>query len=163
MKRGLLFICFTLIIKVCAGADTADDISGQSDHKFDFDSIVTRALQTQAPGTAYFHKIANFTVVNDREEEFGTSVDISGDGTVVAISAIEESSTTADLFHYLVQVWKEGANGNLGKVGSDMKGSDDVEWREDARAHVSISKDGKRLLMFTLQIEVIPLLAKEEL
>ena len=80
--------------------------------QFDFDSIVTRALQTQAPGTAYFHKIANFTAVNDREEEFGTSVDISGDGTVVAISAIEEISTPADLFHYLVQVWKEGANGS---------------------------------------------------
>lgn len=113
--------------------------------QFDFDSIVTRALQTQAPGTAYFHKIANFTAVNDREEEFGTSVDISGDGTVVAISAIEEISTPADLFHYLVQVWKEGANGSWEKVGSDIKGSNDVEWREDARAHVSISKDGKRL------------------
>ena len=106
--------------------------------QFDFDSIVTRALQTEAPGTAFFHKIANFTAVNDGEEEFGTSVDISGDGTVVAISAIEESSTP-DLFHYLVQVWKEGANGSWEKVGSDIKGSNDVEWREDARAHADAS------------------------
>lgn len=119
--------------------------SHQIAFQFVFDSSVTRALQTQAPGSDYFQKIANFTAVNEREEEFGTSVDISGDGTVVAISAIEESSASPDLFHYLVQVWKEGADGTWGKVGSDIKGSDNVEWREDARAHVSISGDGKRL------------------
>lgn len=95
--------------------------------------------------SAFLQKIASFTATTDMEEQIGTAVDISDDGTVIAISGIEQTYFNSELFRYIVKVWKETTDGKWVQVGQDIKGKNTTEWRDDARADISISGDGKRL------------------
>ncbi|GFH58143.1 hypothetical protein CTEN210_14619 [Chaetoceros tenuissimus] len=95
--------------------------------------------------SAFLQKIASFTATTDMEEQIGTAVDISDDGTIIAISGIEQTYFNSELSRYIVKVWKESTAGKWVQVGQDIRGKNTTEWRDDARADVSISGDGKRL------------------
>jgi len=82
--------------------------------------------------------------LDSSNSEHGTSVSISEDGQVVAVSGVVQAT---DKFLYSVSVYKDIFYGNWNKIGATfLEPFDDATgYSSDARAEVSLSGDGSKL------------------
>ena len=106
---------------------------------------------TRAPGNPYFRQVGQ-DIVGSSGNDLGTSVSISDDGKIVAVSGIETSgnaTASQEKYAFTVTVYQESGN-SWNTVGVPIQGANVSDFKEDAKADTSLSGDGKRLAIATV-------------
>ena len=106
---------------------------------------------TGAPGNPYFRQVGQ-DIVGSSGNDLGTSVSISDDGKIVAVSGIETSgnaTASQEKYAFTVTVYQESGN-SWNTVGVPIQGANVSDFKEDAKADTSLSGDGKRLAIATV-------------
>jgi len=107
---------------------------------------------TGAPGNPYFRQVGQDIVGASTDTNLGTSVSVSDDGKVVAVSGIESivnEQTSQKEFVSTVTVYQESGNFWNG-LGLPIQGVEVGEFRGDGKAGTTLSGDGKRLAIATV-------------